>query len=57
MGETKQGGKNKKYGRNKAWCLTYSARQIKTKNKLIRLRRHIKKFPNDVQAVEVLKSI
>ena len=54
-GKKDKGGKNKKYGRNKDWCATYRARQTREKNRVRRLRRHIKNFPNDAQAIAALK--
>lgn len=55
MSKKDQGGKNKKYGRNKIWCQTYRTREVRAKNRVRKLRRHIKNFPADVQAVAALK--
>ncbi len=38
---------NKKHGRSKAWCERYRARGQREKNKLKKIRRHLKKFPGD----------
>ena len=57
MSKEKQGGKNRKYGRNKPWCLQYVTRRTEKKNKERRLVRHMKKFPNDLQSAEVLQKI
>ena len=50
MSKKDQGGKNKKYGRNKIWCQVYSTRHIRDKNRVRRIRRHLKNFPCDLQS-------
>jgi hypothetical protein len=50
MSKKDQGGKNKKYGRNKNWCLVYRTRMIRDKNRVRTLKRHLKNFPNDLKA-------
>lgn len=54
MSKKDQGGKNKKYGRNKIWCQTYSTRKVREKNRVRTLRRHIRNFPEDAQAQRAL---
>lgn len=43
---------NKKHGRMKKWCEAYRARHQREKNKLIRLRKHLLKHPNDQVAIQ-----
>lgn len=43
----KGGRKNRKWGRNKDWCKAYAARGQREKNKVVRLRKHLKSNPND----------
>jgi len=51
----KAGGNNKRRGRNEAWCKAYRARNQRERNKLVRLRKHIAKFPADDNAKRVAR--
>lgn len=53
----KQGGGNRKGGRNREGCKAYRARGTRERNKLLKMERHIKRFPGDSQAQSRLKSI
>lgn len=60
MAKKKREGATKgcaKSGRNVAWCKVYRARCQREVNKRKKIARHIKKFPNDVQAQEVYKHL
>ncbi len=54
-GQTKQGGKNKKYGRNKPGAVIYKAENRYERNKTRRLRRHIKAHLFDKSAIKALR--
>ena len=46
---TKKGGKKgRKYGRNKAWCLTYKTRGTEEKNRKRRMRSTLRAQPNNI---------
>lgn len=56
----KSGGKGKKgrkVGRDRKKCQEYRARGLRIKNKIRKLRKHIKRQPNDEAALEVLKRL
>jgi hypothetical protein len=53
----KSGKKNRKHGRNKEFCKRYKAENRRHKNKIKKLKKHIKKFPNEKNAVRVLKNL
>lgn len=57
VGANNAGGKSKKKGRNKVWCDLYRKRGQREKNKRVKIQRHIKKFPNDLQAQKALKGV
>ena len=46
----KKGKKNRKFGRNSNFCTRYRAEDRRAKNKVRRVKRHLKRFPNDKQA-------
>lgn len=55
--QTKQ--QSRKCLRNRAFCLGYKNRNQRERNKVIRLNRHLKKFPTDrvaIRAVELCKT-
>jgi hypothetical protein len=55
---TRRGGKkNRKHGNNKLFCEKYEREGRRLKNKIRRMIRHIKRFPDDFQAVNRLKAI
>jgi hypothetical protein len=56
MADKKQ-GKNKKYGNNKVWCQVYRATDRRMKNKLLKVERHVRRFPEDSQAFNKLRSL
>jgi hypothetical protein len=47
---------NKKHGRNKKWCMAYEARGQREKNKRIKLKKHLDRYPNDNCAKDALKN-
>lgn len=51
----KKGKKNRKYGRNSAFCTRYRNEDRRNRNKKAKVRRHLKKFPEDAQAAKWLK--
>lgn len=56
----KKGKKQRKYGRNAAYCLFYRNSHRREHNKIKRLRKHLSRFPNDkvaAKAIEVCKAI
>jgi len=53
----KGGKKNRKHGRNKVWCAQYRMRGTRERNKIRKLKRHLKKYPNDSVAKGLLGSI
>lgn len=52
--KAKGGKKNRKIGRNKKWCEAYRNRGQREKNKCIRIRKHLARFPNDPTARHLL---
>lgn len=44
-----------KLGRNKAWCKAYAQRDQRGKNKVLKIIKHLVKFPNDNKAIEFVK--
>ena len=46
----KKSGGAKKIGRNGARCKIYRDRGVREKNKARKVRRHLNRFPNDLQA-------
>lgn len=48
------GKKGRKLGRNEKWCQAYRTRGQREKNKARKLRRHLKRHPEDLQAVAAL---
>lgn len=46
--------KNRKHGRNKIWCTAYKNSGQREKNKVVRLKRHLARNPNDRNAVHLL---
>lgn len=53
--KAKKGKKNRKFGNNKVYCTRYKNEGRQEKNRIRRIKRHIKKQPNDLVAQEVLK--
>ena len=53
------GNKNKKYGRNtkKAHNTLYKAMNLRKRNKMRKLKSHITRFPEDLQAIASLTKI
>ena len=55
-GKARRGGKkNRKHGRNKKFCERYLKEGRRETNKVRKLVRHTKKFPNDQEAVRLLE--
>lgn len=54
---TKKGKKNRKYGRNGAYCQMYRLTNKRERNKLKKLKKHLEKFPDDKQAQKVIKDL
>lgn len=48
--------KNRKHGRMKNWCKAYALSHRREKNKVRRLRTHLKTHPNDGSAVRSLEN-
>jgi len=53
----KKGGGSRKKGRNRKWCEAYRIMGRRESNKRRKMDRHIKAFPNDMQAQNRLRSI
>ena len=54
--KAKSGKKHRKHDRNKKWCLAYSGRKQREKNKARRIRKHLLRFPADHIAVTALQN-
>ena len=55
---TKSGAKKQqKFGRNGRWCAGYTLRGQRLKNKRKKLKRHIKHYPEDNQAIKALEKL
>jgi hypothetical protein len=54
-GQSKKGGKKK--GRNATYCNAYKLEQREAKNKLRRVRRHLRKHPGDVSAMQAMEDL
>ena len=52
--KAKQGKKNRKWGRNENCCARYRAEGRQEKNRRRRILRHLKRYPNDRQALRAL---
>lgn len=46
----KKSKKNRKHGNNSAYCVFYKNSKRRERNKVIRLKKHLTRFPNDVCA-------
>ena len=57
MSNQKSGSKKKKHGRNAVYCAAYKAYFRRGRNKRVKVLRHLKKHPNDAQAVEAMKRV
>ena len=55
--EKGKGGGARKYGRAKKWCEMYRKLGMRRKNKIKKIRRHIKKFGDDKRAASALKRV
>lgn len=55
MATAKGGKKGRKIGRNKICCATYRAENRREKNRIRRIKRHVRKYPNDTQARNCLR--
>jgi len=44
----------KKAGQNATWCKAYKTSKRREKNKLIKVQKHLKRFPDDVTAQETI---
>lgn len=55
--KAKSSKKNRKYGRNSAFCLAYKNSNRREKNKVKKLTRHIAAFANDRCAVHCLANL
>jgi hypothetical protein len=51
----KSGKKNRKYGRNATQCIQYYNLNRRMVNKISKVKRHIRHFPKDIQAINWLK--
>lgn len=50
----KKGKKNRQFGRNKPFCKLYREMGTQEKNRKRRILRHLKRFPEDIQARRAL---
>jgi len=50
----KKGKKNRKWGRNASYCKFYRDAGLQERNRARRIRRHLKRYPGDKQAVRAL---
>ncbi len=55
--QTRIKAKGRKVGRNARFCESYFKSGTRMKNKLRKIRRHIKRFPEDKRAVSALKRL
>ena len=52
--QTKQ--QSRKCNRNRAWCLNYKNRNQREKNKVVRLKKHLLRFPSDQVATNAVEN-
>lgn len=52
MAKAKQSKKQRKWGRNALSCASYQNANRRERNKLLRLGKHLKRFPSDKVAIE-----
>lgn len=50
----KKGKKNRKLGNNKVYCTRYKNEGRQEINKIRRMKRHLRKFPNDLAVKQAL---
>lgn len=55
MLKAKSGKKNRKYGRNAIQGTQYRNLNRRLKNKLLKVQRHLKRYPEDTSAINWLK--
>jgi hypothetical protein len=55
MAKAKQSKKQRKVGRNAAFCLRYKNSRRREFNKAKRLRKHLQRFPADAVAIKALE--
>ena len=53
----RKAGGAKKIGRNGAACKVYRSRGVREKNKRLKMERHSRHFPNDLQVKHAMRSI
>lgn len=53
--KAKKTKKQRKYGRNAAYCLRYRSSNRRERNKLKRLSKHLVRFPDDVTALAAVE--
>ena len=53
----KDGSRGRKIGRNKKWCEAYTRAGRREINKRRRLRRHLRRLPNDAVAMEAFRKV
>ena len=51
----KSGKKNRKYGRNAVQGTQYRNLNIRFKNKFLKVQRHLKRYPEDINALNWIK--
>lgn len=56
MARKKEGKKNRKVGRNANYCKFYALTHRRERNKLVKLKKHLKKFPNDKSALAAVET-
>jgi hypothetical protein len=52
-----KGGNSRKIGRNLVKCARYRASHIREKNKIRKIKKHLKKYPNDLKSLRKLESL
>ncbi len=55
--QNKSGSGSRKHGRNATFCLSYHSRARRETNKKLKMERHMRRFPNDGQTVNAMRSI
>jgi hypothetical protein len=48
---------SRKIGRNQKWCQAYRANGVRERNKIKRLTTYVRRYPEDLQAANRLRSL
>ena len=57
MEQAKKSKKNRKTGRNAVYCKFYAQTHRRERNKIVKLKKHLKAFPDDKCAQDTLKRL